>query len=233
MTTRFTEETGVRVYSLMSEEDYVAESVRTLGDNWFSDDQDTRFMTHSVLGMSSELEELTRAMKVYGKILTAKANGESYSESEFHAVRINVIEECGDVLWYNAIPRRAYHCVPMTDDERGYYLESLIEFDSTALEGLAIEIGHMANEVKRALFYGADISVNVITESVQKIDICIEEILETTGIESNLFHARAVNINKLRRRFPLKFESEQAINRNTDEEFKVMDKTSTANGLVQ
>lgn len=227
MTTKMITENGIDTYVLMNEQDYLIASARTLGDPWNSEEQKIRFLTHATLGMSSELEELVKALYYFAEV---RAKGDLTSK-EFFGARVNVIEECGDFSWYNAIPKRVLNHVPHTDEDRGAYLEDLIMNGKSISEALAIEVGVIANETKRALFYNAPIREAVIVEAVNRIDVCLEDILEMDDVESNLFHARAININKLKKRFPVQFEGHQAINRNTDEELRIM--KETPNGLVQ
>lgn len=96
--------------------------------------------------------------------------------------------------------------------------------DMTALHmlmGMMTEVGELTDQFKKNLAYGKDIDwVNVkeeigdlmwyISEFANHYNYDLEEILET-------------NISKLQKRFPEKFTSEDAINRNLDAERKILE----------
>lgn len=206
---------------------------RTLGDPWISGEQAVRFLTHCSLGLSSELEELVKAVSRFKSFITAIEKDETISLTDLNGAKVNVVEECGDISWYNSIPKRIFGHTPFSDEEHGAYLESLTAEDYSAIEGLSIAFGIISNETKRALFYGAEVRSAVIMDAVNRIDVCLQEILDTEGIEVSLDHARAVNINKLQARFPLKFDQGKAISRDLENENKIMSASVTPNPLLQ
>lgn len=89
------------------------------------------------------------------------------------------------------------------------------------LMGMVTEVGELTDQFKKNLAYGKDIDwVNVkeeigdlmwyISEFANQHNFDLEEILET-------------NIGKLQKRFPEKFTTENAINRNLDDERKILE----------
>lgn len=87
--------------------------------------------------------------------------------------------------------------------------------------GMGTESGELLDQFKRHIYYGKPLDVINVKEELgdqmwyimnlcRLMDFDIEEIME-------------LNINKLKARFPAKFSAENAINRDTDAERKILE----------
>lgn len=153
-------------------------------------------LNHAVLGFQSEFAELKEKKETP-----------------------DWLEEFGDCFWYLNL---ACSAVGTEIDE--LVLDGL-EPDMDSFDNFAIQVGLIADQVKRAIYYTTeDRIVEVDQEAVKKwlaqirveleqlcidYDIDVEEVLEA-------------NIEKLSARYPDKFTSDYAIDRNIDREKKAL-----------
>lgn len=86
--------------------------------------------------------------------------------------------------------------------------------------GLQTEIGELSDAVKRYIFYGKDLDVTNLGEEIG--DICYYIALVCKHLNINWEEILKKNIMKLKIRYPEGFSQENAINRNLDEERKVL-----------
>ncbi len=171
---------------------------------------------HGLLGMATEIGELLDLYKkhlIYGKPFD----------------RINLLEEVGDTYWYIALTRDACG----------------VDMDVIARR---IEIGDFPNS-----FNGGDVSLELLTRTINLHSVTTDalntwliatlhdlplDIAEITNLctfaqvllkvilESNGFtveQAQERNIAKLAKRYPDKFTSEAALNRDLDAERKILE----------
>lgn len=125
----------------------------------------------------------------------------------------NYLEELGDVCWY----------LNEGCDSLGINLDSLDIYEGglDPLRDISDHVGKLANLVKRNEFYGEELNrkecfillskiLSEVHELCRDYEIDIEEVLEK-------------NIKKLEKRFPEEFDPARALNRNLEEERKVLD----------
>lgn len=87
--------------------------------------------------------------------------------------------------------------------------------------GLATEAGEMLDAIKRALFYGAELDRTNLVEELGDLEwymAVLRSALEVTQEE-----VQRINIDKLRARYPEKFSTEHALQRDLDRERAVLD----------
>lgn len=90
------------------------------------------------------------------------------------------------------------------------------------LVGLQTEIGELADPFKKGIYYGKEVDLVNVGEEIADSLWYIVNLCRLTGI--NLDQQLKNNIQKLKVRFPDKFTSENAINRNLELERKELEK---------
>lgn len=121
--------------------------------------------------------------------------------------RINLLEELGDKLWYVAI---------LADEFRITYL--LEEAQSVSID---IEENDILDLAKKSLFYGSKFNIELAKEIVYSIYIdIINVILDTDGDVSSVMET---NIKKLQQRYPDKFTSRDATERDLEKERAILE----------
>lgn len=86
--------------------------------------------------------------------------------------------------------------------------------------GLCTEIGELQDQVKRYIFYGKSLDVVNVEEELGDFCWYIAIICNSLNLDWNVILNK--NIDKLKARYPDKFTEDKAINRNLDEERKVL-----------
>ena len=114
-------------------------------------------------------------------------------------------DEIGDVLWY------------LAGLARSFGMSSFIAKDNES--DVFIAIGSIAEALKKKFVYGKDYDLEEMQESVFKIYETLEEACESADLDIKLVMQK--NIEKLRIRFPEKFEKDLAINKDDSAEKKV------------
>jgi NTP pyrophosphatase (non-canonical NTP hydrolase) len=159
----------------------------------------------AVLGLISECGEFATQIKNH------RAQGHDLDTS-------NLIEEIGDELWYFAM-----YCETSGRSLSNYITDPKVHFDQElALEGLilgwALTIGGLAKE---ELVGYKDALADVRTmECIMGLVTILGHICYMLG--TDLESVMEKNINKLRVRYPEKFEPEQSLNRDTEAEQEVL-----------
>lgn len=87
--------------------------------------------------------------------------------------------------------------------------------------GVCTEAGELLDALKKKVMYGKDIDYVNVKEEVGDILWYLAIILDETG--SSFDEVMQVNIAKLKKRYPDKFTSEAAINRDVEAERKVLE----------
>ncbi len=171
-------------------------------------------LAHMRIGMVSELEEL----------ITAITNKDI----------INVGEELADQLWYISndlnitaamgfISEGAYnklHNYEFTKEMQATNggTDSKV---NTWFNCLVFNSSKLADLFKKYLAYGKPMDSQEYLKTVEYYLAGINNLAATLGI--NLEHCMETNIAKLRKRFPDKFEADQAINRDTNAERQILE----------
>ena len=87
--------------------------------------------------------------------------------------------------------------------------------------GIGTEVGELQDSFKRALFYNTALDIINIKEELGDVMWYIAGMCNTFGF--SLEEVMQINIDKLKKRFPNNFNENDAINRNLDEERKVLE----------
>lgn len=176
---------------------YVPLAVRTLNDLG----SETKNSFHMKSGMATELGEILDPIKkhvAYGKELDV----------------INIKEEVGDLLWYFA-------CNLHLTTENEEVLEKICEpIDKIFLNSFKKEnkIEKFKDNQKESLTILTNISNGI---SIEVVPYYMSAICKMFDID--IFEAMTLNIEKLKKRFPNKFEKEKAVKRDTETERKVLE----------
>jgi len=122
------------------------------------------------------------------------------------------IEELGDILWYVAVAA----------DELGTSFDDLLRFarpEDNVAKQLIEHAGGALDCVKRGLFYGVNFDRDRFQGHLCQIVHAVQAIAGHQGY--SLEEVQARNIAKLAKRYPEKFLTERAVNRNVAEEMSV------------
>jgi len=148
---------------------------------------------HMLLGMGGEfLQEFIPAAK---NVVLSKKGAE-----------IDIIDEGGDVLWYLA----------------GYCRFKDLKFEflgTTPLDTLEYYIGYLLEDYKKEMAYTKESNIKKCQHCVSAILTHFNDVYNSLNI--NIEDVLEKNIEKLKIRFPDKFESELAIHKNLEEEKKI------------
>lgn len=179
---------------LITWEEYKKKADRTVSD------LNNNFFLHAALGINTECIEFFTS--------TSKQNA---------------IEEIGDIFWYIALlSNRWERVIPFRwtiDAIVNHCLQSsIIDGVNTVSHSIFLnQAGEVVNQAKRNVFYGSDIDQekieNAIVSIIFYVRICIKE-----NKLGNIYDILSANIEKLEKRFPEKFNQEDAENRDVDNE---------------
>jgi hypothetical protein len=174
--------------------DYTKEATRTEAVDLFKVDNSR--ILHAAIGASTEVAELILAES--GDIT-------------------NVKEEMGDILWYVAIAADALglDCIedflPLADQTR---------VDLDAVKAMVGAAADALDVVKRGLFYGIDLDEVKFGSHFGTLLEAVQLIAKKSGWTLN--DLKEANIAKLSKRYPEKFTSEKAVNRDTVTEMEAV-----------
>lgn len=87
--------------------------------------------------------------------------------------------------------------------------------------GISTEAGELADAYKKMLAYNKPIDMVNVAEEIGDLMWYIANFLEMTGLDFDSILEK--NIRKLEVRYPEKFSEEKAVNRNLEEERKVLE----------
>lgn len=245
----------ITTFTKIGMESYLKLSELSLSNHFFHEKPHLVNLNHAVLGYTSELSELNMAWLSMRKILdeiqsvqeTLVLSGKEPTGEEkkalddlftrAHKIETNIIEEYGDLSWYNATATRACMSalgarfkvvdkVDCADIELKLNLSSMDEVIEVSLEEHILnQVGTIADQCKRAFHYGEEVQLDweKIAEATNNIWAIIAFALRDFGV--TLDKIQAVNINKLLSpggRYRGKFESHYAVNRDIQSEEKIL-----------
>lgn len=182
-------------------EKYTQDAERTNNPDWGW----RKGYLHAVIGLNTELHE--------------------YID---HKDLVNMKEEIGDMWWYIAIGINALKSAGIHKDEflREYEIGSndldRIKLVSWLQNSLYVAL----DDVKKCFFY-EPVEEKVIVHSFYKSIDLILKIMKVDSVD--IEELMETNINKLRARFPHKFNSEDALNRDLDAERKILEEGHGSN----
>ena len=177
--------------------EYKEQSSRTFAE--FSYDQDKVMSDklnemHCVIGISTEIAEFIEAI----------ISGD----------KVNASEEIGDILWYCANLER----IAFDDDyDLNYNASGIKIFADEWLVG----VQEMLDVYKKGVYYGSDIDYSKVIMYLNDIKITCVGALNENGFDVR--DVMSKNINKLKVRYPDKFNKKDAEDRNLDAERKVLE----------
>jgi hypothetical protein len=168
-------------------------------------------MMHCIIGFETEINEMYEIIE--------KSNDWDI---------VNFLEELGDLFWFGAIFNDAIekkHDISVLVEEmfnqnytrnaRGANLEMLHKIRFTA--------GEMLDHMKKVLFYGKQADIKTICLHFEDL-INYANVL-ICGLGGNVSSVMKININKLKARYPKKFNLEDAENRDLEKERKILEES--------
>lgn len=179
--------------------EFVKSSERTLAGGELKINQQQEInLLHSAIGVSTEVGEIQEALGMVSAKLDV----------------VNLAEESADVMWYLTIPIRDY----------GLDLGKLNSLAPTEFDvpKLIIDSAEYLDMMKKVAFYGKPVNGFDVDHHVCNIYQHIVSMAFKFGFD--LGTALGNNQDKLRARFPEKFETEQALNRNLTDERTELEK---------
>lgn len=87
--------------------------------------------------------------------------------------------------------------------------------------GLATEAGELLDAVKRSLFYGGQLDRTNLVEELGDLEWYMAVIRHAVGVEQD--EVQRINIEKLKARYPEKFTSDDALQRDLARERKILE----------
>lgn len=191
---------------------YIENAVRTKSET-FDNNVLHQDIVHAILGIQTESAELLEALQK--------------PKLDY----VNIAEECGDSLWYIAC-----YCnytkleLPQVQYYKRYNFITKLLYRRKDIENSMIELnvlsGRLVDVIKRVFYYGKGEN----TPQIKNLDSLITETWIELNYLLNILGETSVdricdnNIAKLRKRFPNKFETENAFNRNLEAERKILEK---------
>lgn len=192
---------------VMQVNEYNKNAERTLSNN-FHTCPHTEIMLHGAIGIVTELGEILQALN--GRLIDV----------------VNIKEEIGDVLWYLSIFDRHYNLELRGDvntDSMGY-----MNIESLACDAFCTA-GEILDLYKKKLYYDRPIEDNDVKSLVRYLFKTMAVMAEFCG--TSLDSIRQVNIEKLRKRFPGKFTSENANVRDLKAERQILEQENGNNNF--
>jgi NTP pyrophosphatase (non-canonical NTP hydrolase) len=181
-------------------------------------------LTHASAGITSETAELFEASR------KAAISGE--------VDRVNVLEECGDILWYVAIAADAMgkasswsahepSCAKLIMRERGGPAAAEGDDDQVldAMNRASDELARLSGDIvdlvfKKHIMYGRAHDFGKLEAALCDVHREAEKLLQIAGF--TIAMARERNVAKLRARYGEKFTEEAALTRNLGAERKTL-----------
>lgn len=150
--------------------------------------------SHCAIGIITEL----------GELMTAIKNNDI----------VNVTEELGDICWYISNLERLM----------GNNDQNLIAFKgkikSIDIGDAIVNASNLLDIYKKGIYYNKQVNYIEVTDVLELIKDFVSKAAKLN--EKPMHTVLSVNINKLRLRFPNKFTEKDAIERDTDAEYKLM-----------
>lgn len=142
--------------------------------------------------------------------------GLSAEAAELLEPKAHIGEELGDICWYLAI---GFHAMGLNLSSM-HFEASELESSMAGRQEIALLAGDALNQMKRRLFYGALDHQAPLAAAFASLLGAVHSLCEFCGIELEDVLDR--NIAKLKIRYPAKFTTESALNRDLAAEAKVL-----------
>lgn len=173
-------------------------------------------LIHATAGIVSEVAELV------------ELSNKSWNGRDSVIDRVNLMEECGDILWYVGIACDELGCVDrvMTSS---YQTERVLKFDDDLNDALYNTASRLAEHggkladltIKKFVFYGKPFDAAPIMDLLSKTHKAVDGLLQQAGY--TIEDARERNIAKLKARYGDKFTEAAALERDLENERKVLE----------
>lgn len=185
----------------MEWEEYLKESKRTVSEE-FHCGRRVEGLLHGVIGILTETEEIL----------------ENYKDGKFDGV--NVLEEVGDIFWYSSMLVREFNINVDNIEIGGVDIEDPREI----IISIIVDSLKLLDILKKKLYYNKIIDGDVLSSFILLSESVITKLMKYVSI-NNIDYRKIfiVNIDKLRERYPDKFDSNLAINRNLINERKILE----------
>jgi NTP pyrophosphatase (non-canonical NTP hydrolase) len=171
--------------------------------------EDFRIADYSKLALRTEgPHESSLDVKIH-RILHASL-GLCSEFSELNESNCDYNEELGDLSWYVNLAASA---LGSTFDDLAH--ESF-EADMDSVVNIGSCAGHIADKVKRSIFYGAELDEDYILIQLCQIKAEIFQLCEDSSL--SVEGVLEANIRKLASRYPNKFSKDNALNRDLEKE---------------
>lgn len=205
------------MYSTMDMETYARESARTASGKFhLTNDSEIMFL-HAVLGIQSEIGEI---METFRDI-----DPEFINED---LDLVNLKEEIGDILFYLMMITREFDIPYLVDGTLPNSIDeenSIVDFLLT----LNLYSSNLVDIAKKKCFYNKPVDIGEIIKSFNGICFSLNWIMGELLID--LEEVTAININKLMVRYPQKFTTEDAINRDIEAERVALENKPESMGM--
>jgi len=180
--------------------EYVPKAIRTESAmNPFKDDVSVNIrITHSMIGITTELNELNKAVALQDNV--------------------NIIEELGDVLWYLAIAEDTLNFTESFDISTEN-INSIFLGEDEAYSTDVLDL------IKRSMFYGSEFDEGECIKPY--ISMLLGVIINSLKLGVDLTEIIDVNLKKLYTRYPDKFTKELAELRDLAKERETLETATT------
>lgn len=191
-------------------EEYVEGAIKTKSPHYHSDsiNQD---LVHAILGIVTETAEFVDGLG---------------NKDSFHADRVNLKEEIGDICWYLAIAQNFYN----KDNDEGVDIFGEEPYDikfkkvDTFCEMLVVTSGELADVVKRSFYYGK----GELTPQIYNLPYLFMKVFKicqslTIMLNADIDKIMKTNLDKLQQRFPDKFNTEKVFDRDLEKEREILE----------
>jgi NTP pyrophosphatase (non-canonical NTP hydrolase) len=185
----------------MNWKDYKSQAERTLSSQ-FNCDIDDQKVLHSIIGMMTEIDELL----------------ENYDSK---MDEINKMEEISDFMWYFSILSRMYSIDLLTDYKNIKYISKDFINEKELIYSILKKCLKLLDMQKKKFFYNKNINIENFLEITSDISYLLLIYTKINNID--LEKSMEININKLYKRYPDKFSSDKAINRDLETERKILE----------
>ena len=181
--------------------EYVELASRTNKERELNLNNEQSQVLHSLLGLSTELEELRGALDLLDMP--------------------NIIEEIGDMLWYVHILYDVYGFSYPEPSHPEVKLSSVLSV-SHCVTSLSEFIADMMDLYKRHIFYNQELDVDELENMVDAVVYYLEILsYRSAGSMSEVMEK---NIEKLAARYPEGFSDYHAVNRDLNKEREILEK---------
>lgn len=186
-------------------DDYVLLAERTLGEQFFFNSLQDQKKLHAVTGILTELPELLDAVHI-GDI-------------------VNIGEEIADIYWYASIFDRELDArfTKICNKVKGEQEALTVQMSAMMMvNNHLIDTARFFDLIKKKGFYGKELDLEKQLDFVQRTYTFLAELVNLFDLDVETILAN--NINKLKLRYPDRFNTINALERDTQAEREVLAK---------